>query len=98
MPHRFVPLICCARCGMIRRGDAPKCSGMNLQKEPCEGTIGFPLVIDLQRQNTYVDLLRNVEPFDPEDDKKIIVANSEDVPPPTKPPPKKGPPTLRLEP
>ena len=97
MPHRFIPLICCARCGTIRRGDAQVCSAMNQKKEPCGGNVGFPLVIDLQRQNTYVDVARQVEPFKPGDEDKIIVAASEDMPAPPKPS-KRPPPNLRLEP
>lgn len=93
MPPRYAPLICCGRCGMIRRGDAPMCSGINQRKEICGGTIGHPLGVDLQRQQVYVDTMANVEPFAPGDDKKIIVASSEDVPAPPKPPP-----NLRLEP
>ena len=94
MSPRFAPLICCGKCGMIRRGDAAKCSGMNLKKEPCEGALGQPLLVDLQRQQVYVDTIVEVEPFAPGDDKKIIIASDGSLPRPPKP----NPPNLKLEP
>lgn len=93
MAAQYVPLICCARCGMIRRGDAPMCSGINQRGEICGGIVGFPLVSDIQRQCVYVDTARQVEPFAPGDDKKIVVATTDDVPPPPRKPP-----NLKLEP